>query len=113
MGPRAGVHSIESSVPGTLAQLYPRWIIPKLEQFLRKRLHQDLLLNRPTPIDLLLIEYLEQQDENYPQCHLVPDLVNHIGVYSSSIQKNQGNFLLMKQSGTFRSNEAATDFCLT
>ena len=84
-----------------------------LEEFLRKRLTQDLALNRPTPIDLLLIEYLEQQDLHFPQYHLVPDLVNHIGDYSSSIQKKQGSFLLMKQSGTFQWNEAATDFSLT
>ncbi|CAF1191051.1 unnamed protein product [Rotaria sordida] len=112
VGLRAGVHPIESSVPGTLAQLYPRWIIPILEQFLRKRLQQGLLLNMPIPIDLLLIEFLEQKYTNFQQCHLVPDLVDHIGVYSSSINKNQGSFLSMKQSGTFRWNEAAIDFNL-
>ncbi|CAF3477418.1 unnamed protein product [Rotaria sp. Silwood2] len=112
VGPRAGVHPIESSVPGVLAQLYPRWIISTLEQFLRKRLKQGLLLNMPIPIDLLLIEFLEQQHTNFQQCHLVPDLVDHIGVYSSSIKKNQGSFLSMKQSGTFRWNEAAIDLNL-
>lgn len=109
VGPRDGIHAIESSVPGTVAQLYPRWIIPILEEFLRKRLKQALLLNTPIPIDLLLIEFLEQQHTNFQQCHLVPDLVDHIGLYSSSIEKNQGSFLSMKQSGTFRSNEAAID----
>lgn len=112
VGPQVGIHPIESSVPGALAQLYPRWIKPILDEFLRKRLKQVLLSNTPIPIDLLLIEFLEQQQTNFQQCHLVPDLVDHIGVYSSSIEKNQGNFLSMKQSGSFRSNEAAIDFNL-
>lgn len=101
---------MKSSVTGALAQLYPRWIKLTLEEFLRKRLKQLLVLNQPKPIDILLNEFFEHQNTSFEQCHLVPDLVDHIGVYSSSLIKNQGRFISMKQSGTFLSNEAAIDF---
>lgn len=41
------------------------------------------------------------------QCHNIPDLVDHIGVHSSNSEKNQGHFLLMKQSGTFQIDQAS------
>jgi hypothetical protein len=101
---------MQSSVSGALAQLYPKWIIKKLEKYIKKRLKEFLILNRPKPIDILLNEFFQEQSYNLKQCHLIPDLVDHIGVYSSSNIKNQGDFLSMKQSGTFDLNEAAIDF---
>ncbi len=101
---------MKSSVSGALAQVYPWWTKVMLEEFLRKRLKRASVLNRIQPIDVLLNQFFEQKNTSFQQCHLVPDLVDHIGVYSSSPEKNQGQFTSMKRSGTFRSNEAAIDF---
>jgi hypothetical protein len=101
---------MKSSVSGALAQIYPRWIIRKLEKYIKKRLKEFVILNRPKPIDDLLNEFFEKESSNLKQCHLIPDLVDHIGVYSSSIIKNQGDFISLKQSGTFDHNEASIHF---
>jgi hypothetical protein len=107
---KPGLYPMKSSVSGALAQLYPKWIKTKLEKYIKKRLQECLILNKPKPIDVLLNEFFQEQSFHLKQCHLIPDLVDHIGLYSSSTYKNQGNFIEMKQSGTFDLNEAAIDF---
>jgi hypothetical protein len=52
-----------------------------------------------TGIDLLLNQLLRQLQ--LPQLHLTPDLVQHMGVMSSSRSKNQGDFRKVNTSPSF------------
>ena len=51
------------------------------------------------PVDLLLHDYVRSQ--GIKMFELVPNLVQHIGLYSSSGAKNRGTAKWMKVSTTF------------
>lgn len=102
-GIQHGLHIMKSSTAGTLAQVYSSNVVQSLQSFILEQVHS----NKSVPIDILLNDFFEKHQSTYLQCHAIPDLVNHIGVYSSNKNKNQGNFLSMKQSGTFEYDQAA------
>lgn len=81
---------------GTVAQVYPTAVTPALTQFLFSHLYSS----PDTGVDVLLNEYTASGGG--VQYHLVPDLVNHCGAYSSSASKNKGRYDWMKTSGSFR-----------
>ncbi|CAF1530084.1 unnamed protein product [Didymodactylos carnosus] len=96
-----------ASAPGLLAHVYPMSQISIIQNFLLTKL--QLINSTLKPIDISLNEFLEE-NPSLVQYHLVPDLVQHVGVYSSASTKNQGNFKYLKESGTFDEKNAANHF---
>ncbi|CAF0853051.1 unnamed protein product [Adineta steineri] len=97
------IYIMQSSTAGALAQIYSSNVVKPLKLFLLKQINS----NQTIPIDIQLNQFFEEYRSSFPQCHATPDLVDHIGVYSSNTNKNQGNFLVIKKSGTFENDQAS------
>ncbi|CAF0883612.1 unnamed protein product [Adineta steineri] len=97
------IYIMQTSTAGALAQIYSSNVVKPLKLFLLKQINS----NQSIPIDIQLNQFFEEYRSSFLQCHATPDLVNHIGVYSSNTNKNQGNFLVMKKSGTFENDQAS------
>ncbi|OWA54192.1 Dehydrogenase/reductase SDR family member 12 [Hypsibius exemplaris] len=90
---RAGLHEDDASA-GTLAVLYSTPRLAGLLEFL-----DSTSIGKETPIDVALNEFVAKT--GLKQFHLVPDLFDHRGVFSSGAGKNDGTYEFMKVSSSF------------
>jgi hypothetical protein len=95
-----GLHDLPSGAAGTLGVVYPTASLPSLMHFVSAALSgPDRAAMARLGIDDLVNLYSRQA--GLRQFHLSPDLVQHVGAFSSSFAKNQGNFESMKTSPSF------------
>lgn len=116
-----GLHPLtpKEHVAGTQAVLYPSDVLPEFIAYVADRFgilsgdEQQQHAHAPTPlpgpfrlsagvppIDVLLNEF--SRSRAYLQLHLSPDVVQHMGAFSSAPNKNKGNFGTLKTSPSFR-----------
>jgi hypothetical protein len=104
-----GLHPLTSDehVAGTQAVLYPATVLPEfiayvVDRFEELQMQQWSAEQEPRvlpPIDVLLNEFALSR--SYVPLHLTPDLVQHIGAFSSAPKKNRGNLDTLKRSPSF------------
>jgi hypothetical protein len=111
-----GLHTLTSDdhVAGTQAVLYPATVLPEFIAYVADRFEELQLQQwsmtphstRPStrvrvlpPIDVLLNEFASSR--SYVPLHLMPDVVQHIGAFSSAPEKNRGNLDTLKRSPSF------------
>jgi len=86
-----GIHPFEGTA-FTNAVAYPAEKMDIIAAYLESHMKEK-------PVDLLLDRL--SQEKQWTRYLLVPNLFQHIGVFSSNVYKNQGNDLYLKTSMTF------------
>lgn len=99
-----GLHDVEAAA-GTVGIVYPSRALPAVMSHVLDAAADSANpthLARRAPIDVLLNEWITRTASTVRQSHLVPDVVQHAGAFSSAGFKNQGSIAELKTSPSWR-----------